>query len=166
MKLWIFQIDEHVVYSLMCMKCNMCTSLVPEHTSDKSLDSPFLPDLAFLTPVMFSHCKYLTPYSTLLPHPRAASWKERKESEVAQSCPTLCDPMDCGLSGSSIDGIFQARVLEWIAISFSRGSSWPRNQTQVSCIAGRHFTVWATREALKLIKISIKRNKNNKVCQN
>ena len=59
MKLWIFQIDEHVVYSLMCMKCNMCTSLVPEHTSDKSLDSPFLPDLAFLTPVMFSHCKYL-----------------------------------------------------------------------------------------------------------
>lgn len=73
MKLWIFQIDEHVVYSLMCMKCNMCTSLVPEHTSDKSLDSPFLPDLAFLTPVMFSHCKYLTPYSTLLPHPHAAS---------------------------------------------------------------------------------------------
>ena len=42
------------------------------------------------------------------------------ESEVAQSCPTLCDPMDCSLSGSSIHGIFQARVLEWIAISFSR----------------------------------------------
>ena len=45
------------------------------------------------------------------------------ESKVAQSCPTLCDPMDCSLSGSSIHGIFQARVLEWIAISFSRGSS-------------------------------------------
>ena len=58
----------------------------------------------------------------------------------------LCDPMDCSLSGSSIHGIFQARVLEWIAIAFSRGSSWPRNRTWVSHIAGRCFTVWATRE--------------------
>ena len=46
--------------------------------------------------------------------------------------------------------ILQARLLEWAAISFSRGSSWPRNQTQVSCISGRFFTVWATREALSL----------------
>ena len=63
------------------------------------------------------------------------------ESEVAQSCLTLCDPMDCSLSGSSVHGIFQARVLEWIAISFSRGPSRPRNRTWVSCIAGRRFTV-------------------------
>ena len=56
-------------------------------------------------------------------------------------------PMDCSLSGSSVHGIFQARVLEWIAISFSRGSSWPRNQIRVSRIAGRCFTVLATREA-------------------
>ena len=49
------------------------------------------------------------------------------ESEVAQSCPTLCDPMDCSLPGSSVHGIFQATVLEWIAISFSRGSSQPRD---------------------------------------
>ena len=62
-------------------------------------------------------------------------------SEVAQSCPTLCDPTDCSLSGSSVHGIFQARVLEWIAISFSRGSSQPRNRTRVSRIAGRCFTV-------------------------
>ena len=67
--------------------------------------------------------------------------------EVAQSCPTLCDPMDCKLPASSVRGIFQARVLEWVAISFSRGSSQPRDQTQVSCIAGRCFTIWATREA-------------------
>ena len=65
------------------------------------------------------------------------------ESEVAQSCPTLCDPMDCSLWGSSFHGIFQARVLEWIAICFSRGPSWPRNRTQVSHIAGRHLTIWA-----------------------
>ena len=61
--------------------------------------------------------------------------------EVAQSCLTLCDSMDCSLSGSSVHGIFQVRVLEWIAISFSRGSSRPRNRTQVSRIVGRRFTV-------------------------
>ena len=73
-------------------------------------------------------------------------------SEVAQSGPTLCDPLDCSLSSSSICGIFQARVLEWIAVSFSRGSSRPRNQTQVSCIAGRRYTVWATTEATYFLK--------------
>ena len=72
-------------------------------------------------------------------------WNE-SESEVAQSCPTLCDPMDYSLPGSSIHGIFQARVLEWVAISFSRGSSWPLDRTWVSRIASRLFTVWATRE--------------------
>ena len=74
----------------------------------------------------------------------------KKWSEVAQSCLTLCDPMDCSLPGSSIHGIFQTRVLEWVAISFSRGSSQPRDRTVVSCIAGRLFTIWATREATKL----------------
>ena len=68
-------------------------------------------------------------------------------SEVAQSCPTLCDPMGCSLPGSSVHGIFQARVLEWVAISFSRESSRPREWTRVSRIAGRCFTIWATREA-------------------
>ena len=70
-------------------------------------------------------------------------------SEVAQSCPTVCDPMDCSVPRSSVHGIFQAIVLEWVAISFSRGSSWPRDRTQVSLIVDRRFTVWATREAVK-----------------
>ena len=70
------------------------------------------------------------------------------ESEVAQSCPTLCDHMDCSLPDSSVHGIFQAILLEWMAISFSSGSSWPRDWTQVSCIVDRHFTVWATGEVL------------------
>ena len=65
---------------------------------------------------------------------------------VAQSCPTLCDPMDCSPPGSSLHEIFQARILKWVAISFSRGSSQPRDQTWVSCTAGRFFTDWATRE--------------------
>ena len=55
--------------------------------------------------------------------------------------------MDCSLPRSSAHGIFQARVLEWVAISFSRGSSKPRDQIQVSHTAGRFFTIWATREA-------------------
>ena len=57
-----------------------------------------------------------------------------------------CNPMDCSLPGSSVHGILHARILEWVAISFSRGSSWPRNQTQVSYIAGRFFTNWAMRD--------------------
>ena len=53
----------------------------------------------------------------------------------------FCDPMDCSLPGYSVHGIFQARVLEWLAISFSRGSSQPRDRTLLSCIAGRCFTI-------------------------
>ena len=66
------------------------------------------------------------------------------ESEVSQSCPTLCNTLGCSLPGSSVHGIFQAIVLEWIAISFSRGSSQPRDWTRVSRIVDRRFTVWAT----------------------
>ena len=58
-----------------------------------------------------------------------------------QSCLTLCHPMDCSPPGSSIHGILQARRLEWVAITFSRGSSQPRDWSLVSCIAGRFFTV-------------------------
>ena len=65
---------------------------------------------------------------------------------VAQSCPTLCDRMNCGPSSSSVHGILQARSLEWVAISFSRGSSRPGDGAQVSCSAGRFFTICATRE--------------------
>ena len=57
-----------------------------------------------------------------------------------QSCPTLCDPMDGSPLGSYVHGILQARILEWVTISSYRGSSRPRDRTQVSCIAGRFFT--------------------------
>jgi len=69
---------------------------------------------------------------------------------VAQSCPTLCDPVDCSPPGSSVHGILQARILEWAAISFSRRPSRPRDRTQVSCITGGFFTSWACREAQNL----------------
>ena len=65
---------------------------------------------------------------------------------VAQSGSTLYDPMDCSLPGSSVHGIFPARILEWVAIYFSRRSSWPRDQTWVSCVScivEGFFTCWA-----------------------
>ena len=75
-------------------------------------------------------------------------YENESESEVIQSCPTLCDLVDCSLPGFSLHRILQARILEWVAIFFSRGSSWPRDRTQVSRIAGRRFNLWGTREAL------------------
>ena len=78
-------------------------------------------------------------------------WKSK--SEIAQSCPTVCDHIDCSLPGSSMHGVFQASVLEWAATSFSRGSSQPRGRTRVSRIVGRRFTIWATTEAPSLWKI-------------
>ena len=72
---------------------------------------------------------------------------------IAQSCPTLCDFTDCSLPGSSIHGILQERILEGVAILFSRGSSPPRDQTHVSYTAGRFFTFWATREAIPWSRI-------------
>ena len=64
----------------------------------------------------------------------------------------LCNPMNCSSPGSSVHGIFQARTLEWIAMSLVRGSYRPRDWAWVSCIAGRVFIVWATREALIILK--------------
>ena len=75
-------------------------------------------------------------------------------SEVAQSCLTLCDTVDCSPAGSSIHGILQARILEWVAISFSRGSSLPRDWTQISHIAGRFFSSWAKGSPKDLLAIS------------
>ena len=67
-------------------------------------------------------------------------------AQSLQSCPTLCYPMDCSPPGSSTHEVSQARILEWVAISFSRGSSLPRNRTQLSSIADRLVTISVTRE--------------------
>ena len=75
---------------------------------------------------------------------KAIHWQDMNLVLVAQSCLTLCDPMDCSPPGSSVHGILQARIL---AIPFSRGSFWLRDWTWVSCIVGSFFTGWATRES-------------------
>ena len=89
-----------------------------------------------------------TGYSRQCVSPR----KKKKKKDlclclVTQPCPTLWDPLDCSPPSSSVHGIFQARILEWIAISSSKGSSQPRDQTCVSCITGGFFTCWAIRKA-------------------
>ena len=99
-----------------------------------------------------SHCKPVLDPSLFLFIGRLM----KEKVLVAQSCPTLCDPMVCSPPGSSVHGILQARILEWVAMPSSRGSSWVKDQTRVSCTAGRFFTIWATREALgRLISVSV-----------
>ena len=80
-------------------------------------------------------CRWILYHLSHQGSPRILEWV--KWSEVAQSYPTLCNPVDCSPPGSSIHGIFQARILEW-------GSSQPRDRTLVSRTAGRLFTIWAT----------------------
>ena len=72
---------------------------------------------------------------------------------VSHSCSTLCDPMNRSPPGSSVHGILQAGILEWVAIPFSKGFSWPRKWIRVSSIAGKFFTIWATREAQNGINV-------------
>ena len=91
----------------------------------------------FNSPILFGH---RSEKRVLRPTRGRLKWK---------SCVTLCDPMDCSPPGSSVHGILQARTLEWVAIPFCRGSSPPRGQSRVSCIAGGFLTCWATREANK-----------------
>ena len=112
-----------------------------------------LSDMKIVTPA-FSWFPFVwnTFFYPLLPF----IYYHESESEVTQSCPTLCDPVDHSPPGSSTHGILQARTLEWVAISFSRWSSQPRDQSQVSRIAGRGFNLWATREAHPLPYSAIK----------
>ena len=104
-----------------------------EYWSGLSFPTPgYLPDQGL--DLGFPHCRQIP---TDLRHQR--SLYIYIGDLVTESCPTLCDPMDCSLPGSSLYGILQARVQEWVAIAFSRGSSWPRDRTWVSCIPGRRF---------------------------
>ena len=81
-------------------------------------------------------------------------------------CPTLCDPMHCRPPGTSVHGILQARILQWVAMPSSRGSSWPRDRiliSCVSCIAGRFFTVWATRKNFSHQSLLSKRGRSHRL---
>ena len=115
------------------------SQIIPPSSSTTESKSLFFTSLFLLLSCIWGH------------HYHNSKFHE-SESEVAQSCPTLSDPMDCSLSGFPIHGIFQARVLEWIAISFSRGSSRSRDQTQVSCIRGGFFVSEPPRPSFNVLK--------------
>ena len=85
------------------------------------------------------------------------SMKVKSESLNGSSCQTLGDPIDCTPPGSSVHGTLQARILQWVAILFSKGSSQPRVQTQVSCTAGGFLPIWVTREALVCYSMEMRR---------
>ena len=74
---------------------------------------------------------------------------------ITKSCATLCNPMDCSLPGSSVHGISQARILEWVAISFARGSSWLRDRTCISCTDMQSPSVLPPRKPLLLLQIPL-----------
>ena len=89
------------------------------------------------------------------------TWNKAKEL-VIHSCLTFCDPMDCSLLVSSTHGIFQARILEWVAIPFFRGSSRSREWIKFSWFTGKFFTVWATMEALRISDFSLNTTSSRK----
>ena len=93
------------------------------------------------------HCNHLGASQTTL---SSLKLSPMYECSVTKSCPTLCNPMDCSPPGSSIHRVSQSRIPEWVAISFSRGSSQSRGWTDVSYIGRRILYHWATRAALRL----------------
>ena len=99
----------------------------------------------------------LAPWSGIKPAPPTLEGEvltpELPEVKVIQLCPTLCDPMNCSLPDSSVHGILQTRILEWVAIPSSKGSFQPMDWYQVAHIEGRYFTIWATGMPLKLPQI-------------
>ena len=97
--------------------------------------------------VLKNYCDWYADGETDIPSVSLALFNLGYNLLVAQSWSILCNPMICSLPGSSIHGILQARILKWVDIPFSRGSSQPRDRTQVSCTAGKFFTVWATGKA-------------------
>ena len=150
------QLTSRKVYVEPCKTRDQTLSLWRWSTDSKTLDYQRTNPKEYQ--IVRTHTKEITWIQDMAsPNHHSTLWKTphlnnkvKSEIEVAQWCLILCDPMDCSLPGSSLHGILQARVLEWVAISFSRGSSRPRDWTQVSRIAGRCFNLWATREALRI----------------
>ena len=108
---------------------------------------------------LFSESMHCTPGSVLNTFSPVTLWilvtTVCWSSQPLSHSQLFCHPTDCSPPGSSVRGILQARILEWVAIPFSRGASWPRDRTCISCIAGGFFTIWSFREA-DTFQVSIK----------
>ena len=114
------------------------------HVRARKLGSPF----PALTRLPWIHeCSLTFLYNSFLQSKHQEIFSDwYRKSEVTQSRPTLCEPMDCSLTGFSVHGILKARIVEWVAIL---GIHYSRDRTQVSCIVGRYFIVWSTGEVIK-----------------
>ena len=137
----------HWVFVLRSLACDRITPLSPPLSQ-----GPPLPTFLSQHPSLF-----LSVLVTLDQGQACSSMASSCVCLVIQSCLTLCDPIDRS-PGSSVHGVLQARIQVWVAISFSRGSSWPRDQTQVSCVSCIGSCIlycWATREAPWLISIRV-----------
>ena len=132
-KLWEMVKDREALHSTFHRVAKNWTQLSKWTTTSHFTDEI---KVEFLSSLRNFNCWYISSIVAL-----QTEWS-------CQSHPILCDPMDYSLPGSSVHGIFQARILEWVTISFSRRSSPPRDWTWVSQIVGRPFTIWATRASL------------------
>ena len=101
-------------------------------------------------------CSFMVVWASLVAQmvKNLPAMQEKVKVLVTQSCLTLCDPMDCSPPGSSVPEILQARILEWVAMRSTRGSSWPRERICISCIARKFFTLWAPREQCRIPRFS------------
>ena len=107
----------------------------------RSCENLWSETMSALSKVWWASSFFVTKETFLIP-------RSMKKVLISQLCPTIWGPMDYSSPGSSVHGILQARIPEWVAMTISRRSSWSRGRTWVCHIAGRFFTVWATREAL------------------
>ena len=135
---WIF---KYLLVKIVFFVC-LSYSFFPSFDFRHLLSTYYVPGTQFNTTVMVSSFNNLLEMKGL----------------VAQPCLTLCDPMDYSPPGFSVHGILQARILDWVAIPFSRQSSQPKDWSQVSCIAGRFSTNWATSEAFNHLLSILKGN--------
>ena len=142
-----------LIWQVAAHHTGFCVSLTHPHCSLSFFLVCFLGSCVCVCVCGWEACRILVPWPEIEPVPSAKkAWNPLAlESEnESVSCSAVSDslqPMGCSSPGSFIHRVFQAGVLEWVAMPFSRGSSWPRNWIRVSCITGRFFTIWVTREA-------------------
>ena len=160
---WMMYLYNHVIFteSVSQLHIHLYENFIYMNIKKLLYNQPDQ-SFSFWSVFLFLNLENLTQncYFFSFPQPESSRKEGKKQYHVLRSLllyvliihlyPTLCDPMDHSPPGSSVHGILQARILEWVAISFSRGCSWPKRRTWVFSIAGKFFTIWATWEAQQI----------------
>ena len=137
-EVWMFPINLRIAHACEATSSPPAKKKKKKSNTHSDCTGPFYRCSWVLIEVLFGRWAAREPVWFMLPL-RAVLW-----NLIAQSCLALCNRKDCSSPASSVNGVLQARILEWVAMPCSRGSSQPRDGIQVSRIAGRFFTVWAT----------------------